>query len=114
MCRDTMYFKGMYKVQEEWNKESEEKHLENIFNILFEETIHYGMDALWLIQHNFNRIKDILIDFDEEEAMLLVGGYFGPLFKKIDEYHDWGTREQQKRLLVSNYPKLSYRQPVYI
>ena len=104
----------MYKLQEEWNKESEEKHLENIFNILFEDTIHYGMDALRLMHHNFNRLKDILVYFDEEGAMLLVGGYFGPLFTTVVKPSQWGNREQQKRLLVSKYPKLSYRQPLYI
>lgn len=112
MCRQDMYFRGMHKARVKWDQESDEKHLEAVYAQVIDNAIddigEYYIDDMELIRevdHNFHRLKHLLLDYDVEQAVEIVECYFGSVSPgKVMSWDDWGTTLQRRRVMVSNYP----------
>ena len=105
MCRKSMYFKGMHRVVDQWEKEIEEKFLDDIYDSIIENCAD-SMLLIRFLEKNFNRLKPILTLYSFDEAIELLCTYFGPLTygSRYMIWDDWGNLDQRKHLMVSNYP----------
>ena len=99
MCRGNLYFRGMRKHVEKWDKEAEEAHRAHVWEECVETVLDYGdEDDLFVMEERFNILKDtVWLDTDIilDEAIVLSKDSEPP------EY--WETKSWDTLLFVSKH-----------
>lgn len=120
MCRSKLYFKGMSKVTEKWDMESEEQMWEDVYTEAITEgadDIDDGEEFLMFLEEleiaykNIRTLHDRGCEFSWDMIREILGNPFffsarimdaSPI--KIEIWDDFGTFQKQN-MFVSKYPK---------
>lgn len=99
MCRGNLYFRGMRKHVDKWDKEAEEAHRAHVWEECVETVLDYGdEDDLFVMEERFNILKDTAwldTDIILDEAIVLSKDSEPP------EY--WETKSWDTLLFVSKH-----------
>ena len=117
MCRSNLYFKGMYRVTEKWDREFDDQKWEDVYADAFTavEGVEDGEDFLMFLEElelaykNIRNLYDMGYDFSWEfiREVLKNPFCFTSTIVKPARYEIWDDFESVRRenIFVSRYPQ---------
>ena len=115
MCRQNIYFKGLYRIKRVWEKETRDARVSDIFNVHMDEIFDLDLDpgrllfAIACFEHQFNSLKN-LVSVDSIEYMLDNFMFVCPYIEKITVYDD---NPLLKLIKVSKKKKYVFKKNMY-